>query len=97
MYLKPLARVPVCLLGLITITATGPPTCAGVVATIDLLLATTTVVAAGTPPNVTVAPGTKFAPEIVTVVPPLVEPVFGVTPLTVGGGDKAGGGAAGAA
>jgi hypothetical protein len=70
---------------LITITTTGPPTCAGVVATIDVLLATTTVVAAGTPPNVTVAPGTKFAPEIVTVVPPLVEPELGVTLLTVGG------------
>jgi hypothetical protein len=45
---KPLARVPLSLLGLVTTTATAPPTCDGVVATIDVLLAMTTVVAAGT-------------------------------------------------
>src|SRR6202030_1480674 len=37
------------------------------------------------PPNVTVAPDTKFVPVIVTAVPPDVDPLFGLTLLTVGG------------
>ena len=51
---------------------------------IDVLLTTTTLVAAA-PPNVTVAPATKFVPVIVTLVPPTVEPEFGEIALTVGG------------
>ena len=51
---------------------------------IDVPLTTTTFVAA-VPPNVTVAPTAKFVPVIVTPVPPVVDPVFGDTPLTVGG------------
>jgi hypothetical protein len=35
-------------------------------------------------PNVTVAPAAKFAPVIVTAVPPAVDPLFGDTLLTVG-------------
>jgi hypothetical protein len=49
-----------------------------------VLLTTTTLVAA-VPPNVAVAPATKFVPVIVTAVPPAVEPLFGDTLLTVGG------------
>jgi hypothetical protein len=50
----------------------------------DVLLATTTLVAAAAP-NVTVAPAAKFVPVIVTAVPPPVDPVFGATLVTVGG------------
>jgi len=53
------------------------------VAVIDVPLTTTTFVAA-VPPNVTVAPAAKFAPVIVTAVPPVVGPLFGDTLLTVG-------------
>jgi hypothetical protein len=53
------------------------------VAVIEVLLTTTTLVAA-VPPNVTVAPVAKFVPVIVTAVPPAVGPLFGDTLLTVG-------------
>jgi hypothetical protein len=49
---------------------------------IDVLLATTTFVAA-VPPNVTVAPLANFVPVIVTLVPPPTAPEFGETLLTV--------------
>ena len=68
----------------VTATVTAPAVPAGVVAVILVLLATTTFVAA-VPPNVTVAPVAKFVPVIVTDVPPAVEPLFGDTPVTVGG------------
>ena len=55
---------------------------------IDVLLATVTPVAA-VPPNVTVAPEVKFVPVIVTAVPPLAGPEFGVTDVTDGGGAPA--------
>jgi hypothetical protein len=35
-------------------------------------------------PNVTVAPAAKFVPVMVTDVPPAVDPLFGLTLLTVG-------------
>ena len=57
--------------------------CAGVVAVIDALLTTTTDVAAF-PPNVTVAPGRKPVPVIVTLVPPPWDPLAGTTKVTVG-------------
>ena len=38
------------------------------------------------PPNETVAPLWKSLPAIVTDVPPAVDPLFGVTELTVGAG-----------
>jgi len=79
----PLARLPFSPPGFVTITVTAPAECAGVVAVIDVLLTTTTVVAA-VPPNVTVAPLAKFVPVIVTPVPPAVDPLFGLTPVTVG-------------
>jgi hypothetical protein len=51
---------------------------------IVVLFTTTTFVAAALP-NFTVAPETKFVPVIVTEVPPAVDPVFGLTLVTVGG------------
>jgi hypothetical protein len=53
------------------------------VAVIVVLFTTTTLVA-GVPPNVTVAPAAKFAPVIVTAVPPAAGPLFGDTLVTVG-------------
>jgi len=50
-----------------------------------LVLITLTFVA-DTPPNVTLAPAAKFAPEIVTSVPPFVPPELGDTLLTTGAG-----------
>jgi hypothetical protein len=91
LYVKPVARVPLSLLGFVTTTFTAPLACAGVVATIDVLLATMTAVAAGTPPKLTVAPFAKFFPVIVTVVPPFVVPELGTTLLTVGDGGGGGG------
>jgi hypothetical protein len=68
---------------LVTITFTAPAEFAGVVAVIEVPLWTTTLVADALP-NVTVAPPTKLAPEIVTAVPPEVLPVFGDIELTDG-------------
>jgi hypothetical protein len=68
----------------VTVTVTAPALPAGVVAVIDVLLTTTTLVAA-VAPNVTVAPVAKFVPVMVTAVPPKVDPLFGDTLVTVGG------------
>ena len=70
---------------LVTTTLTAPAACAGVVAVIDVLLTTVTPVAA-VPPSFTVAPARKPVPVIVTAVPPLAVPEFGVIELTVGAG-----------
>lgn len=77
-----MARLPLWPLT-VTVTVTAPTAPAGVVAVMDVLLATTTLVAA-VEPNVTVAPEAKFVPVMVTAVPPRVEPVLGDTPVTVG-------------
>jgi hypothetical protein len=69
---------------LVTVTVTAPLLPAGAVAVMDVALTTTTLVAAVLP-NVTVAPAAKFVPVIVTPVPPPVNPLFGLTLLTVGG------------
>jgi hypothetical protein len=45
---------------------------------------TTDTLAAAVLPNVTVAPAAKFIPVIVTAVPPAIDPLFGLTLLTVG-------------
>jgi len=79
---NPLAKLPLCPFT-VTVTVTAPALRAGVVAVICVALATTTLVAA-VPPNVTVAPAAKFAPVIVTAVPPAVGPPFGDTLVTVG-------------
>src|SRR5262245_9323512 len=56
---------------------------AGDVAVSDVGELTTTPVARFVGPKRTVAPVTKFVPVIVTDVPPVVGPVFGVTDVTV--------------
>ena len=81
-YVKPLARLPLCPL-LVTVTVTAPALPAGVVAVMLVLLTTVTFVAAAVP-KVTVAPAAKFVPVMVTPVPPAVEPLFGLTLVTVG-------------
>jgi hypothetical protein len=82
---NPLVSVPLCPLVLVTTTSTVPAAWAGVVAVIDVLLATVTPVAA-VPPKVTVSPAAKFVPVMVTPVPPLVGPELGETEPTVGAG-----------
>src|SRR5439155_924687 len=82
-----LLRLPLCVSGFVTVTVTAPAACAGVVAVICVPLTTTTLVAA-VPPNVTVAPETKFVPVIVTLVPPPTGPLFGTTLLTLGAGEE---------
>ena len=67
---------------LVTVTVTAPAAPAGVVAVI-VPLTTTTLVAAALP-KLTVAPEAKFVPVIVTAVPPAVDPLLGLTLLTVG-------------
>src|SRR5260370_37888941 len=68
----------------VTTTSTVPAACAGVVPVIAELFTTRTV--AALPPNVTVVVPLvlKFEPLIVNAVPPVVEPLFGVTLLMLG-------------
>jgi hypothetical protein len=69
------------LLGFVTTTATTPATWAGVLAVMDVLLTKVTADAAVFP-NLTTAPFAKFAPLIVTVVPPPIDPELGATLFT---------------
>src|SRR5262249_23978754 len=69
----------------VTVTLAAPAACAGEVAVIVVALTTVTAVAA-VPPTVTVAPARKPVPVIVRLVPPLVDPDVGATPVTVGAG-----------
>jgi hypothetical protein len=48
------------------------------------VLFTTTTFVAAVLPNVTVAPEAKLVPVIVTAVPPVIGPLFGLTLLTEG-------------
>jgi hypothetical protein len=70
---------------LVIVTVAAPALPAGVVAVMVVPFTTTTFVAAAAP-NVTAAPATKFVPVIVTAVPPAVDPLLGLTLLTVGTG-----------
>jgi hypothetical protein len=81
---NPLVKLPLCPFRA-TVTVTAPALPAGVVAVMVVPFTTTTLVAAAAP-KVTVAPEAKFVPVIVTPVPPTVDPVFGDTLVTVGGG-----------
>ena len=67
-----------------TVTLTVPAAPAGVVAVIVVLFTTVTPVALLVP-TLTVAPATKLDPLTVIAVPPVVRPLVGDTPLTVGG------------
>ena len=69
--------------GVVTVTSTIPAVYAGLVAVIEVALTTVTPVAAVVPKFTAVAPR-RFVPEIVTEVPPAVEPDIGVMPVTVG-------------
>src|SRR3989442_6884986 len=84
-YVNPLDSVPLCASALVTVMFTAPAACAGVVAVIVMLFTTLTPVAA-LPPRLTVAPGAKLVPVIVTAVPPVVGPDEGATLPTVGAG-----------
>ena len=66
-----------------TLTSRPPGMLAGVLQVISVLDETDTP-AAGTPPNVTLAPKANPVPLIVTAVPPVVGPVPGVTEAIVG-------------
>jgi len=77
-------HVPVCASGLVTTALTAPAACAVVVPVMLVALIVATVSAA--PPNDTVAPAWNPVPLTVTEVPPALDPLFGVTELTVGAG-----------
>ena len=68
--------------GVVTVTSTMPVP-AGLSAVIVLSLTTVRFVAAAVPKSTTEAP-VKLVPEIVTKVPPAVEPPVGSRPVTVG-------------
>ena len=80
-----MVRVPLWPSLLVTATSTLPAVCAGAVAVIELLLATTTLVAAA-PPSCTVAPAENPLPVMIIEVPPLADPEPGVTAVNTGGG-----------
>jgi hypothetical protein len=84
-YVNAVASVPLCVSVFVTVTLTAPAACAGVVAVIVVLFTTLTL-AAALPPTFTVAPVANPVPVIVIAVPPLVDPVGGVTLVTVGAG-----------
>ena len=67
----------------VTVIVTGALACAGDTAVMEVELFTVTLVA-GIPPKVTVDVAVKPEPVIVTVVPPAVPPLLGVSELTVG-------------
>ena len=83
-YVKPLVSVP-WPQGEVTTTFFAPAVPAGVV-TVMVLVLTTTIFVAATPPIVTLVAPVKSLPEIVTAVPPAIGPTFGVMLETVGGG-----------
>lgn len=70
---------------MVTTTSTIPAACAAVVAVIEVLLTTVTPVAAA-PPRLTVAPGRKPVPVMLTAVPPPRDPALGEIAITVGAG-----------
>ena len=69
---------------MVTTTVAVPAPPAGVVPTRRVAETNVTPVAAA-PPNVAPAPAWKPVPVIVTVVPPAVGPIAGLTDVTVGG------------
>lgn len=68
-----------------TMMSVFPAACAGLVAVIDVA-ETTVTLDAEVPPKVTMELLLKFVPVIVTDVPPAVEPLDGLIPVTVGVG-----------
>jgi hypothetical protein len=86
-YVNALVRLPERPVELVTVTVTVPAP-AGVVAEMVVLFSTVTFVAA-VAPKVTAAPAANLVPVMVTSVPPLVGPVAGPIPVTVGVGAEA--------
>jgi hypothetical protein len=79
---KALAKLALWPLLLVTVTAAAPAAPAGVTAVIWVALTTFTKLAA-VGPKLTVAPAANPAPASVTVVPPVVGPLLGDTPVIV--------------
>jgi len=71
--------------GLLTWTSNVPNWPLGAVATIVVVLTMLKVDAVLAGPKETAVASMKFVPVMVTTVPPVVGPEFGVTPVTVGG------------
>lgn len=80
-----MVKVPLLVSVLVTTTLTAPAAWAGVAAVIVVPFTTATLVA-DVPPSATVAPDRNPVPTMVTAVPPVVTPVFGVIEVTVGAG-----------
>ncbi len=80
----PFAKLPLCDPVLVTVTVTAPST-ASRSRGCDRRAVRHHHVGCRRLPKVTVAPAAKFVPAMVTAVPPVVDPVFGATLLTVGG------------
>ena len=72
--------------GVVTTMSTSPAACAGVVSV--MLVAEIGVTVAAVPPTVAEAPR-RFVPVRVTVCPPRVGPLAGLTNVMVGGGADA--------
>lgn len=86
--MNPPAIVTLCPFEPVTTTSAAPPmptAITGVVQTIFPLLNTVTF-AQARPAMVTAMPAVKPLPVIVRAVPPVVGPLFGAMPVTVGGG-----------
>src|ERR1035437_2719713 len=81
-YVKPSLRLPTCV-PWVTVTATAPLACAGLVHWISVGEITTMLVV-GDKPKLTSAPGVKFCPVTIQVVPPPTIPDTGDTELTIG-------------
>ena len=71
--------------GVVTVTSTAPAACAGDTA-LMCELSVTEKLAAGVPPKLTAVAPVKLLPAMVTDVPPVVGPEFGLTLLTLGAG-----------
>ena len=69
---------------MVTATLLAPAVPAGVTA-VMLVAETTTTLVAATPPTVTLVAPVRFAPVRVIAVPPIVEPLVGLTDVRVGG------------
>jgi hypothetical protein len=78
-------------LGVVTVTSTVPDGSAGLTAVIEVSEFAVKL-AAATAPNLTAVAPVKRLPLMATVVPPLVGPDVGDTPVTTGAVDGGGGG-----
>src|ERR1051325_2535036 len=85
---KPFCSVAACVEGLVTVTSTGPTTCAGVTAVREVELLKVTEAALAVPKG-TGAPEAKWVPVRVPLVPPAMPPRPGATLVTVSEGGPA--------